>query len=82
MPQKKAAYNIDFDLFTEQVSKRIVSIRKKTGLAQDAFAIKYGFNRRQFQRMETAEPISMHSLFKFLKAIDMPPSEFFSEGFD
>jgi transcriptional regulator with XRE-family HTH domain len=82
MPGKKVKYHTDSEEFKKQIGRRIKALRVATGMAQDTFAIAHDIDRRTLQRMESGHEITLTTLHRFLKAVDIPPAEFFSEGFD
>ena len=84
--KKRAAKNATVKKKTREVlllAKRIKSLRVNKGFTSyDYFAYEKGISRSQYGRYEQGEDIRFISLMKVIKAFDMSPKEFFSEGFE
>jgi transcriptional regulator with XRE-family HTH domain len=68
----------------QKVGERIKALRRNKGYANyEAFAHGKDLNRSQVGRYEKGtDDMRYSSLLAIIKALDMTPAEFFSEGFD
>lgn len=74
---------INFDRELDKLAKRIKSLRIAKGYTSyEVFAFENSINRVQYGRYEKGGDLRYTSLLKVIKALDMTPAEFFSEGFD
>lgn len=81
MSKKQEA--IDFDIELDKLAKRIKELRIAKGYTSyEVFAFESNINRVQYGRYEKGGDLRYTSLLKVIKALDMTPAEFFSEGFD
>lgn len=65
------------------LAKRIKELRLKKGYTNyETFAYDHNISRSQYGRYENGEDLRFSSLIKIMKAFDMTPDEFFSEGFE
>ena len=66
-----------------KLGDRIKALRIKKGYTSyEYFAYEHNISRAQFGRYEKGEDLRYTSLLKVIRALDMTPEEFFSEGFD
>jgi len=67
----------------KQLGARIKTFRRKKGYTSaERFANDHDVHRVQWGRYENGYDLYVSSLFNVLKALDVTPAEFFSEGFD
>lgn len=67
----------------ENFGKRLKYLRKKAGYNNyELFAFENGLGRSQYGRYEKGSDIRLSTLMRVIKALDMTPAEFFSEGFE
>jgi len=63
--------------------KRLKQIRKDRGYTNyEQFAFEHNIGRAQYGRYEKGSDLRLSSLLRLLKALELDPVEFFSEGFD
>ena len=66
----------------EKLGKRIRELRISKGYSNyENFAFEKELPRAQYGRYEKGEDMRFTSLMKVIRAFDMTPEEFFSEGF-
>jgi hypothetical protein len=81
MPTDKNEINFDIEL--DKLAKRLKSLRIAKGYTSyEVFAFENNINRVQYGRYENGNDLRYTSLLKVIKALDMTPAEFFSEGFE
>ncbi|MFD2965410.1 MULTISPECIES: helix-turn-helix domain-containing protein [Olivibacter] len=81
MSQKEISPSEDEDL--RKLGERIKALRVKAGYANyEKFANAHDLARAQYGRYEAGENLQYKSLLKVMKALNVTPKEFFSEGFD
>ncbi|NJO87523.1 MAG: helix-turn-helix transcriptional regulator [Chloroflexia bacterium] len=81
MPGDKNEINFDIEL--DKLAKRIKRLRVAKGYTSyEVFAFENSINRVQYGRYEKGNDLRYTTLLKVIKALDMTPAEFFSEGFD
>ena len=74
--------NIEAKEDIEKLAKRIKALRVKMGYTNyENFAFDKNIPRAQYGRYEKGEDLRFSSLMKVIKALDITPEEFFSEGF-
>lgn len=67
----------------ERIGKRLQELRRAKGYTNyEYFAFEHNIPRAQYGRYENGQDMRMSSFFKVLKALEMSPKEFFSEGFE
>lgn len=68
----------------EKFGKRLREFRKAKGLkTAEAAALKFGIQRAQYARYESGKAnFNYLTLIELLNTMEIPISEFFSEGFD
>ena len=67
----------------ERLAARIRALRKEKGFTNyEKFANQYNLSRSLVGKFETGQNMTFFSIVLVAKALDMPLSEFFSEGFD
>lgn len=67
----------------QQLAERLRNLRKQRGYTNyEKFAWDHDISRGQYYRYEKGADIKFSTLMKVLKALDITPAEFFSEGFD
>jgi len=54
-------------------------MREATGISQEIFAYQNGIDRTQWSNMENGIDMRLTTLFRGLKALDISPSDFFSD---
>jgi transcriptional regulator with XRE-family HTH domain len=65
------------------LAKRIKELRQKNGYSNyEYFAYENNLPRAQYGRYEKGEDLRFSSLIKIIKAFNITPQEFFSEGFE
>ena len=65
------------------LAKRIKELRLKKGYTNyEYFAYENNLPRAQYGRYEKGEDLRFSSLIKIIKAFNITPQEFFSEGFE
>lgn len=84
--RKKAELgHFDHDNFLSDLSKRIVTLRKKNGFkSAELFAYDIEISRVGMSKYETGsfEDIRMRTLLKIIDGLGITPKQFFSEGFE
>lgn len=79
--KEKPAKKINKDIMN--LAKRIKSLRMQKGYTNyENFAFDKEIPRAQYGRYEKGEDIRFSSLIKIIRAFEMSPKEFFSEGFE
>lgn len=74
---------INYELELDKLARRIKSLRIAKGYTSyEVFAFENSINRVQYGRYEKGNDLRYTSLLKVIKALDMTPAEFFSEGFE
>lgn len=77
----KAKHHNNKDI--QSLAKRIKQLRIKKGYENyEIFAYEKEISRSQYGRYEKGEDIRFSSLMKIIRAFDITPEEFFSEGFE
>lgn len=67
----------------QKLAVRIRQLRIAKGYSNyEYFAFEKNIPRSQYGRYEKGEDLRFSSLMKLIKAFDMTPEEFFSEGFE
>jgi transcriptional regulator with XRE-family HTH domain len=67
----------------KKLGNRIRTLRLKAGHHHyEKFAFQNGIGRILLRRVELGGNVKYNSLLKIIKALDVTPAEFFSEGFD
>ena len=67
----------------KKLGARIKALRIEKGYTNyENFAFEHDIPRAQFGRYERGEDLRYSSLIKIIRAFEMTPEEFFSEGFD
>lgn len=75
----KEQVNLDI----QRLAKRIRELRAARGYSNyEKFAFEKDIPRAQYWRYEKGEDLKFTSLMKVLRALEITPEEFFSEGFD
>lgn len=86
MKEKKTPKSKKQDLAADlkRLGARIKSLRVRNGYTNhEIFAYENGIDRVQYGRYERgAADMQYSSLLKIIRAFDMTPEEFFSEGFE
>jgi transcriptional regulator with XRE-family HTH domain len=71
------------DDFLKKVGRRLKALRISKGYTNyEQFAHRHNINRSQYGRYEQGANITLATLIEILKALDIDPKGFFSEGFD
>ncbi|MCG8328553.1 MAG: helix-turn-helix domain-containing protein [Chitinophagales bacterium] len=66
----------------ENCGKRLKALRKAKGFTNyEQFAFQHDIGRAQYGRYEKGSDLRLSSLLKILRAMEISPVEFFSEGF-
>lgn len=66
-----------------KLGNRIKTLRLKAGHNHyEKFAFQNDIGRILLRRVELGSNVNFNNLFKIIKALDVTPAEFFSEGFD
>ena len=66
----------------ENFGKRLKQLRKSKGYSNyELFAYQHEIGRAQYGRYEKGADLRLSSLLKLLRAMEISPVEFFSEGF-
>jgi len=69
-------------MITEKLGKRIKTLRQKTGLSQEKFALLIEMDRTYFASVELGKRnIAIRNLEKITNGLNITLSELFSEGF-
>jgi hypothetical protein len=67
----------------KKLGARIKALRIEKGYTNyENFAFEHDIPRAQFGRYERGEDLRYSSLLKIIRAFEMTPEEFFSDGFD
>ncbi len=67
----------------EKLAARIRTLRKEKGFANyEKFANQFNLSRSVVGRFEKGQNMTFTSILSILRALEVPLSEFFSEGFD
>ena len=67
----------------ERIGKRLQELRRAKGYTNyEYFAFEHNIPRAQYGRYEKGQDMRMSSFLKVLKAMEVTPVEFFSEGFE
>jgi transcriptional regulator with XRE-family HTH domain len=84
MPKDIPVDDFDYAEYRKRVAQRIKSVRQLKGYpSYEVFAHQHDISRSQMNRYETGKgDLRLDSLLKVIRALDMTPAEFFSEGFD
>ncbi len=84
MPNKeKEKFTEDEIALLKNLGKRIKSLRVSKGYTNyEHFANESGLSRTQYGKYEVGDNLKFLTLLKVLKALEIPLSEFFSEGFN
>ena len=65
------------------MGERLKQLRKAKGYSNyEQFAFTHEIGRAQYGRYEGGSDLRLSSLLKILKALEITPAEFFSEGFE
>lgn len=84
MPRSKdlEKYN-QIPLELRLIGKRIKELRVSQGFANyEDFAFQNELPRSQFGKFENGANMTMKNFFKVIKALNISPEQFFSEGFE
>ncbi|MCB9326392.1 MAG: helix-turn-helix transcriptional regulator [Lewinellaceae bacterium] len=66
----------------DNLGKRLKKIRQEKGFTNyEQFAYEHNIGRAQYGRYEKGSDLRLSSLLKLLRAMEIDPVEFFSEGF-
>ena len=84
MPKDIPVDDFDYTEYRKRVARRIKSVRQLKGYSSyEAFAYQHDISRSQMNRYENGKgDLRLESLLKVIRALDMTPAEFFSQGFD
>lgn len=65
-------------VFKKRIAERIAELRTKTGLRPSVFAKENQKDRQTQHRIEKGRGVTIYTIRKFCKSINMPLSEFFN----
>jgi transcriptional regulator with XRE-family HTH domain len=66
-----------------KLAERIKALRKEKGFSNyEKFANEFNLSRSQVGKYERGQNMTIYSIVSLLDTLDVPVSEFFSEGFD
>ncbi|MDB5119735.1 MAG: transcriptional regulator [Sphingobacteriales bacterium] len=83
MPNGKEKFTREEVALLKKLAKRIKNLRVSKGYSNyEHFANESGLSRTQYGKYEVGDNLKFLTLVKVLKALDIPLSEFFSEGFN